>query len=119
MSNTKKRTLAVVSAGVVIAALGGTGVALASGNSGPDKPPTSASTGSETEVNDGPNQGPDANPNEPGHQDANEAQDSNDAPDATETKDAAEGPEDPSDDTTKSGTDAGDPNQLDGEHADN
>jgi hypothetical protein len=112
MSNTKKRTLAVVSAGVVIVALGGTGVALASGNSGPDKPPTSASTGSETELNDGPNQGPDANPNEPGHQDANEAQD------ATESKDAAEGPEDPSDDTTKSGTDAGDPNQLDGEHAD-
>jgi hypothetical protein len=70
-----KRTAAVVGASAVIAALGTGGVVAAQATSSPaphgqDKQATSEE-GAET--NDGPDVGPDANPTEPGHQDANEA----------------------------------------------
>lgn len=81
------RTAAVVGTAAVLAALGLGGAvtaAQADTNPAPSTVQTSdgdgevndATEGTETEsqeAEDGPNQGPDANPNEPGHQDADES----------------------------------------------
>jgi len=67
MTNLKRNVAIAASAGV-IAALGFGGVMSANADTGP--------TPSEgQEVSDGPNVGPDANANEPGHQDASDAGD--------------------------------------------
>ncbi len=71
-----KRGAAVIGATAVIAAagLGGVMSAQATPSNGPDKTSVEEPESSEVaEVDDGPNQGPDANPNEPGHQDADES----------------------------------------------
>ena len=85
-----KRNAAVISAGAVLAALGLGGVvsAQAADTANPPRNPVVQQSDGDGEVNDaaegpekdeaqeaedGPNQGPDANPNEPGHQDADES----------------------------------------------
>ncbi len=77
-----KRNAAVVGASAIIAALGLGGVmsAQASGTHAPSHSQVQKSGGDEpagegVEEGDGPNVGPDANPNEPGHQDADESGD--------------------------------------------
>ena len=62
-----KRNLAIVASAGVVAALGFGGVMSASADTG--------TAPSESEVSDGPNVGPDANADEPGHQDASDAGD--------------------------------------------
>ena len=71
-----KRNVAVVGASAIIAALGLGGVMSAQASNVPAPSRTSqvhTETAAESpEANDGPDVGPDANPNEPGHQDANQ-----------------------------------------------
>ena len=73
-----KRNVALVGASTVIAAFGVGGVMTAQASPG-EGSGTSRSTSvveqdnEATETDDGPNVGPDANPNEPGHQDADES----------------------------------------------
>lgn len=74
-----KRNAAVVGAGAIIATLGLGGVMSAQASSTPAPAHTQVQktsggerAGETAETNDGADVGPDANPNEPGHQDANE-----------------------------------------------
>jgi len=78
-----KRNVAITGAAAILAALGIGGVVTAQASTHTPAPvvqPADADgeVGDATEVegveeaNDGPNQGPDANPSEPGHQDADE-----------------------------------------------
>lgn len=67
MTNLKRNVAIATSAGA-IAALGFGGVMSANADTGP------APSGGQ-EVSDGPDVGPDANPNAPGHQDASDAGD--------------------------------------------
>ena len=74
MSNIK-RNLALIGSTAVIASVGIGGVMAAQADTGksPSHPAVQKSETAEVgETADGPDQGPDANPNEPGHQDANE-----------------------------------------------
>lgn len=115
MSNIK-RNLALIGSTAVIASVGIGGVMAAQADTG-TAPSHSAVQKSETpevgETEDGPDQGPDANPNEPGHQDADEtgeAAEGAEQADDTETADGAEGAEgaEQADDTeTADGPDQG------------
>ncbi len=79
-----KRNAAITGAAAILAALGIGGAVTAQATT-PNPAPIVQQSGGDGEVddateaegveeaNDGPNQGPDANPNEPGHQDADEA----------------------------------------------
>jgi hypothetical protein len=79
-----KRNLALVASAGVVAALGFGGVMSANADTG------AAPSGGQ-EVSDGPNVGPDANANEPGHQDASNAGDAADGSTESESK-ADDGP---------------------------
>jgi hypothetical protein len=94
MSNIK-RNLALIGATAVIASVGIGGVMAAQADTGtsPSHPAVQKSGTAEVgETADGPDQGPDANANEPGHQDANETGEADEAP-GTEKADGAEGAE--------------------------
>ena len=67
-----KRNAALVGASTIIAAFGVGGVMTAQASTGPDTGGSSV-VQKDAETNDGPDVGPDANPNEPGHQDADES----------------------------------------------
>ena len=71
-----KRNAALIAASAVIGALGIGGVMSAQADTATKAPASSSvqsgPTGAE-ETADGPDHGPDANPNEPGHQDADES----------------------------------------------
>lgn len=79
-----KRSLAIAAVAGVVAALGFGGVMSANASSAPAQ-------GEGTEVSDGPNVGPDVNPNEPGHQDASDAGDAAEESAESESK-ADDGP---------------------------
>ncbi len=78
-----KRNVAITGAAAILAALGIGGAVTA--QAAPNDPPIVQQSDGDGEINDatevegaeeandGPNQGPDANPNEPGHQDADES----------------------------------------------
>jgi len=79
-----KRNAAITGAAAILAALGIGGVVTAQATTHNPAPIVQQSDGDGEvddaievegveEANDGPDQGPDANPNEPGHQDADEA----------------------------------------------
>lgn len=83
-----KRNIAITSTAAILAAvgIGGTVAAQATTDSpmqsvvqsdGDGEVNDAAEAEGATETNDGPNQGPDANPNEPGHQDADETGEAN------------------------------------------
>ena len=94
-----KRNTALVGASAIIAAFGVGGVMTAHASTGQDSGSTSvvqkgtekeAPEGSEAaETDDGPDVGPDANPNEPGHQDADESGEA-EGPEGAEGAEAAE-----------------------------
>ena len=101
-----KRNAAITGAAAILAALGIGGAVTAQGTTNDPAPIVQQSDGDgevddSTEVegteeaNDGPNQGPDANPNEPGHQDADEAKGAEGAEGAEEASDGPDqGPDD-------------------------
>ncbi len=101
-----KRNAAVIAAGAVIASVGIGGVMTAQADNTPaHQSPANLSvqnSGADEaeETSDGPDQGADANPNEPGHQDANESGEA-DGPDG------AEGPEGDEAEETSDGPDQG------------
>ncbi|MFC5727867.1 MULTISPECIES: hypothetical protein [Nocardioides] len=83
-----RRNAALIAAAAVVGSLGIGGVMAAQADSNTHAPASSSvvqsgSNGAEEKA-DGPDQGPDANPNEPGHQDADE---SGEAEGAAETAD--------------------------------
>ncbi|HET7734585.1 MAG TPA: hypothetical protein VFK52_01300 [Nocardioidaceae bacterium] len=94
-----KRNVAISGAAAILAAigLGGAVAAQAADNPSPtvQQPSNGQAVDTSTEANgaedasDGPNQGPDANPNEPGHQDADESGETEGAEGA---EDASDGP---------------------------
>jgi hypothetical protein len=77
-----KRNIAITSTAAILAAvgIGGTVAAQAATDSPTQSVVQSDGDGEvndATEINDGPDQGPDANPNQPGHQDADETGEAN------------------------------------------
>ena len=94
-----KRNAAITGAAAILAALGIGGAVTAQATT-PNPAPIVQQSGGDGEVddateaegveeaNDGPNQGPDANPNEPGHQDADETGETEGA----ESEEAEDGP---------------------------
>ncbi len=96
-----KRSTAIVGAGAIIAVFGVGGAMTAHASTGQDAGSTSvvqtgtekeAPEGSEAaETDDGPNVGPDANPNEPGHQDADESGEA-EGPEGSEAAETDDGP---------------------------
>jgi len=69
-----KRNAALIASTAVIASAGVGGVMAAQANSSSSGDSTDESSQTDVEeTSDGPDQGPDANPNEPGHQDADES----------------------------------------------
>ena len=72
-----RRSVAVIGSGAVLAALGLGGVMTAQADTSvpPSGNPTAEAESEGAEVEDGPDVGRDANPNEPGHQDADDAND--------------------------------------------
>jgi hypothetical protein len=71
------RTAAVAGTAAVLAALGlGSAVTAAQADTNPPAPSVQTSDG-DGEAEDGPDQGPDANPDQPGHQDTNQGPDAN------------------------------------------
>ena len=98
MSSTIKRNVAIFGSAAVIAALGLGG--LASANADPTAPAVPSGSQSEKkadlaepdgeEADDGPDVGPDADPNEPGHQDA-DGDDNEES--ETEGEEAEDGPD--------------------------
>ncbi len=100
-----KKALGAGAAGFALTIASGTGIAMAVGSDSPDATsPAATSTqsvaGSEatevadvSEINDGPDQGPDANASEPGHQDANEAGEASDVNEAAEAPEGNEATE--------------------------
>ncbi len=74
-----KRNLAIAAAAGVVVALGFGGVMSANASSAPAQDEG-------TEVSDGPNVGPDANANEPGHQDASDTGDAAEESAASESE---------------------------------
>ena len=69
-----KRNVALVGSTAAIAAVGLGGVMSAQADTSSTPSTSQSDTAQEsTETEDGPNQGPDANPNEPGHQDTDES----------------------------------------------
>jgi len=97
-----KRNAAITGAAAILAALGIGGAVTAQATT-PNPAPIVQQSGGDGEVddateaegveeaNDGPNQGPDANPNEPGHQDADETGETEGA-DGAESEEANDGP---------------------------
>ena len=94
-----KRNAAITGAAAILAALGIGGAVTAQASTNNPAPIVQQSDGDgevndATEVeeaNDGPDQGPDANPNEPGHQDADEAGET-EAAEGAESEEAEDGP---------------------------
>ena len=93
-----KRNAAITGAAAILAALGIGGAVTAQATTNDPAPIVQQSDGDgevddatevegAEEANDGPDQGPDANPNEPGHQDADESGESEGAEGAEETND--------------------------------
>jgi hypothetical protein len=92
-----KRNAAVTGAAAILAALGIGGAVTAQASTN-DPAPIVQQSDDATEVegteeaDDGANQGPDANPNEPGHQDADESGETEGAEEAEGTEEADDGP---------------------------
>ncbi len=93
-----KRNAAIAGAAAILAALGIGGAVTAQATTNDPAPIVQQSDGDgeaddatevegAEETNDGPNQGPDANPNEPGHQDADETGEAEGAEGAEEAND--------------------------------
>ncbi len=109
-----KRKSAIAAAALAVDAHGGNGVAMAeqstsataalggSMSSLATQAADQAVEGPENASDDGPNQCPDANANEPGHQDVVE-DDANEGPENAADDGANEGPEDPTDDAPAAG----------------
>ena len=72
-----KRNVAMIASTAVLGTIGVGGLMAAHADSSPAPAHSSVQTSGTTETNDGADQGPDANPNQPGHQDANETGESN------------------------------------------
>jgi len=92
-----RRNAALIASTAVIASVGIGGVMAAKANdsTSPDKSTVQTPGNGAEETSDGPDQGPDANPNEPGHQDANESGEADEADGAEEADGAkeADGPD--------------------------
>lgn len=87
-----KRNVAITGAAAILTALGIGGAVTAQATPNSPAPIVQQSDG-DGEVNDGPNQGPDANPNEPGHQDADESGEAEGAEAAEGAEEASDGPD--------------------------
>ena len=87
-----RRNAALIASTAVIASVGIGGVMAAKANdsTSPDKSTVQTPGNGAEETSDGPDQGPDANLNEPGHQDANESGEADEADGAEETSDGAD-----------------------------
>jgi hypothetical protein len=85
-----RRNAAVIAATAVIGTVGIGGVMAAQADTTPKAPAGSSvqsGPAGDEETADGPDQGPDANPNEPGHQDADESGETEGLEGAEETSD--------------------------------
>lgn len=114
----RRRNIAIIAAGAAVAAVGFGGVMSASADTGSstngDATVNQSAQGDEQEVSDGPNEGPDAIPNEPGHQDASDAGDESDSAESDgETSDGPnQGPDaNPNEPGHQDASDAGDGNE--------